>query len=105
MQYYPQDTAASLPEYGGNDGDKFLSFSVNPDTDPHGDLKWRKFNNDHSNFFWYNQIGNIGFIGFVGASNWEESKSLFERACEYARSRNNSAIPCQWSLLPLLLTS
>jgi hypothetical protein len=37
-----------------------------------------------SNYFYYNQVGNIGFIGYSGAHTWEDTESYFESACTWA---------------------
>ena len=50
MQYYPQDTVASVrpPQ---NDS-AFLSFAVDPDDSGRGPGRYQTFLNDHENFVW-----------------------------------------------------
>jgi hypothetical protein len=38
---------------------------------------------DWSNYFVYHKVGNIGFIGFSGAHDWEEQQEAFSEACAY----------------------
>lgn len=46
-----------------------------------------------SNFFFYNTIGNVGFIGFSGAYNYETTgKVYFEEACEYFAGRDDAKV-------------
>ena len=45
--------------------------------------RWHTFLNNHTNFVWYNKIGNLGFIGYSGATGFEETKPYFEEACAF----------------------
>jgi len=37
----------------------------------------------HKNFFWYHKFGNVGFLGFSGATKWEETLPSFQKACAF----------------------
>jgi hypothetical protein len=83
MQFYGQDTKAATS------GSPF-DFSVNPDGN---------YGNDHgenvaaaSNFFFYNKIGNIGFIGYSGAHSYESMIPYFTEACEWAQTANPAVL-------------
>jgi len=36
-----------------------------------------------SNFFFFNQLGDLGFVGYTPLGSWEEMKPWFEEACTY----------------------
>jgi len=83
MQFYGQDTlgASATAPY---------DFSVNPDG---------QYGNDHgenvaaaSNFFFYNKIGNIAFIGYSGAHTYESMIPYFNEACSWATASNPSVV-------------
>eukprot|EP01012_Entosiphon_sulcatum_P025689 TRINITY_DN3103_c0_g1_i1.p1 TRINITY_DN3103_c0_g1~~TRINITY_DN3103_c0_g1_i1.p1 ORF type:complete len:410 (-),score=53.23 TRINITY_DN3103_c0_g1_i1:72-1268(-) len=69
MQYYGQDTIS-----GKNDTINFLDFSVKPSVNHIA---------HPSNFFFYNMIGNIGFIGYGAAYEWDQLSPYFTEACTY----------------------
>lgn len=80
MQYYAQDAKAAEHITGGSSESPF-DFSVNPD-------------HDHlvglgcsipaiSNFFWYNQIGNVGLVGQSGAYKLDEARPFMAEACQW----------------------
>eukprot|EP00397_Hematodinium_sp_SG-2012_P029732 GEMP01031438.1.p1 GENE.GEMP01031438.1~~GEMP01031438.1.p1 ORF type:complete len:335 (+),score=48.36 GEMP01031438.1:452-1456(+) len=74
MQYYGQDVInAKYIAPGSSDP----PYNVTP-TAPHG-LPGVE------NFFFYHQIGNLGIMGFSGAHEWNETKPLFEEACQWFR--------------------
>lgn len=73
MQYYGQDvisSSASSP----------YDFSINPTGNSILNQKMPSVNN----FFFYNKVGNIGFIGFSGAYDFVDHEGLFEEACTWA---------------------
>lgn len=75
MQFYGQDVAASevnpaIP----------YDFSKDPNS---ADTNAQNFP-EASNFFYYNQIGNIGFMGYSGAHEYADMVSYFEEACTWA---------------------
>jgi hypothetical protein len=75
MQFYGQDVAASeinpaVP----------YDFSKNPDSADTSALNYPA----GSNFFYYNQVGNVGFMGYSGAHNYDEMVPYFEEACNWA---------------------
>jgi hypothetical protein len=78
MQYYGQDVSASVSSSSATPYD----FSVSPRSPlNNGDEKYLPV---FSNFFYYNTIGNVGFIGFSGAYEWNSTaKAYFEEACTY----------------------
>mmetsp|Transcript_25298 Transcript_25298/g.60071 ORF Transcript_25298/g.60071 Transcript_25298/m.60071 type:complete len:465 (-) Transcript_25298:94-1488(-) len=47
-----------------------------------------------ANFFWYNTIGSVGYLGFSGAHSWSEQEGMFGDACRFfsAVERNISAV-------------
>ena len=77
MQYYGQDAMASKSSSEGYD------FSINPDT-----MKLPPA----SNFFTYNQVGNIGFMAFSGAHPYDENKPYFDEACAWAADESISLL-------------
>jgi len=71
MQFYGQDVASSQST-------GFLDFSINPDgASSKGQLP------KASNFFFYNKIGNVAFIGFSGGHTLTATKPYFEEACAW----------------------
>eukprot|EP00448_Togula_jolla_P000430 CAMPEP_0170614856 /NCGR_PEP_ID=MMETSP0224-20130122/25027_1 /TAXON_ID=285029 /ORGANISM="Togula jolla, Strain CCCM 725" /LENGTH=420 /DNA_ID=CAMNT_0010940549 /DNA_START=240 /DNA_END=1502 /DNA_ORIENTATION=- len=80
MQYYAQDTKASISASTGASPVPF-DFSVDPDKDRwfgHG-CNLPAFNNS----FWYHQIGNVALVGQSGAYSLEETRPFMEEACEW----------------------
>lgn len=90
MQYFGQDTAAaSLRKVNSSDNSSDTKeipydFSVEPDGVNSQALP------PASNFFYYNQIGNVAFIGYSGAHSFEENRPLFEEACLWAKENEHS---------------
>jgi len=88
MQYYAQDTIFSTHSYSNKqkeDEELFLNFSDDPDV--------QSMDTDPANFFQYHMIGNLGFIGYTGASlSFEEVESYFEEACNYMAGQEPSFI-------------
>mmetsp|Transcript_9318 Transcript_9318/g.27382 ORF Transcript_9318/g.27382 Transcript_9318/m.27382 type:complete len:230 (+) Transcript_9318:1098-1787(+) len=72
MQWYAQDPIS----------EGFLDFAVDPDAQQ----DWDIVQNDPKNLFWYNKLGNVGFIGYSGGSSWEEMKPDFQEACAFMGS-------------------
>ncbi len=73
-QWYAQDTKAAeelLPGKKTNAGVPPFNFS---ETNGLANIE---------NSFWYNQIGNLGLVGFSGAFSLVESKPLMEEACTW----------------------
>eukprot|EP00035_Acanthoeca_spectabilis_P038820 m.56504 g.56504 ORF g.56504 m.56504 type:complete len:437 (-) comp9305_c0_seq1:23-1333(-) len=70
LQYYGQDVMAGKANLA-------VPYDLSANPDDHGALP------TFSNFFFYNKIGNVGFIGFSGAHSEAESASAFEEACSY----------------------
>jgi len=101
MQYYGQDSAASFKNDAAHDATPF-DFSVNPDTNaaptsPEVDSSVssssyaNKIGRDAltslaalHNFFHYNRIGNVAFVGFSGAYQFSDTQKYFEEACSWA---------------------
>eukprot|EP01038_Epipyxis_sp_PR26KG_P010933 gene10933-14677_t len=84
MQFYGQDTIASTLQ---NDNTPF-DFTVDPD----GDAKGAHNLPPASNYFLYNQVGNVAFIGFSGAHSLSSMKSYFVEACTWASDVKADAI-------------
>lgn len=74
MQFYAQDVAASLSS------DSPYDFTNDPDA-PDTDAENLPI---AENFFFYNQIGNVGFIGYSGAHQYADMVPYFEEACQWA---------------------
>jgi hypothetical protein len=74
MQYYALDTQSSL-----HDDVNFLDFSIDPDKVQ----QWNKSLNKASNLFWYNMLGDVGFIGVAGAFPEEEVGPYLDQACQW----------------------
>ena len=74
MQFYGQDVAASL---NCNTPYDFVN-------DPDSEDTSAENLPPASNFFYYNQVGNIGFIGYSGAHSYDDMVPYFEEACEWA---------------------
>ena len=85
FQYYGQDTQSSVLSFPYN-------FSVDPDKEDifdHYDLL-----PDFRNFFFYNTIGSVGYIGYSGAHFLDDMLPSLQEACTYFQSHNTS-----WVLL------
>jgi len=72
MQYYPMDSVAS------GEGNKLFDF-----VDPDGNRHWNSFLNNGTNFFFYHKLGNVGFLGYSGAAQYEETLPQLHAACNY----------------------
>mmetsp|Transcript_73808 Transcript_73808/g.175700 ORF Transcript_73808/g.175700 Transcript_73808/m.175700 type:complete len:507 (+) Transcript_73808:93-1613(+) len=77
MQFYAQDAKSSESILPGNKSAPF-DFSVNPDRLI---LPCKVAALD--NFFWYNQVGNIGMVGQSGAFSLDEAKPFMQEACAW----------------------
>lgn len=76
MQYYAQDAKAAEGILLGSTSPPF-NFSVKPHSHA-----WFSCSIPHrDNFFWYNQLGNIGLIGQSGAHSLEEALPFMKEAC------------------------
>mmetsp|Transcript_91044 Transcript_91044/g.208645 ORF Transcript_91044/g.208645 Transcript_91044/m.208645 type:complete len:607 (-) Transcript_91044:393-2213(-) len=71
MQWYALDTMASKD----NPAEPF-DFSVSADSQEICAV---------SNSFWYNAVGNVGFIGFSNAYEWWQLEGYFQEACAWAQ--------------------
>jgi hypothetical protein len=79
MQFYAQDTKAAENVSVGNSLAPY-DFSVDP-SDGHRLLGCKI--PSVRNFFWYNQIGNIGFVGQSGAHSYADLQPLMREACTW----------------------
>lgn len=75
MQFYGQDVMASKENANAP-----FDFSVDPDDS----TIFQSALPPASNFFSYNQVGNIGFIAYSGAYSYENQASYFTEACTWA---------------------
>lgn len=75
MQFYGQDVIASM------NSDVPYDFSVHPD---HGAKSFPTANN----YFFYNKVGNVAFIGYSGAHKIEVMEPYFKEACNWARDND-----------------
>jgi len=74
MQWYAQDTMTAK-----EDPTKPFDFSANPS----------RYEVAHfSNFFWYNMVGNVAFIGFSGQGTWNDQHAYFDEACTWAQQQD-----------------
>jgi len=80
MQFYAQDTKAAEFSIAGNSSAPF-DFSVDPDKDRWFGLGCNK--PAMENFFWYNQIGNVGIVGQSGAYDYNDAKPFMREACAW----------------------
>jgi len=72
MQYYPMDSIASQDN-------QIFSFDVDPDQN----RQWNQFLNNASNFMFYHKLGNVGFLVYTGAADFDETLPHLEAACAY----------------------
>ena len=82
MQFYGQDVLASTA------GTTPYDFSNNPD----GTNKGAENLPPASNFFFYNKVGNVAFIGYSGAHSFSSMESSFTEACTWAQSVKPDAL-------------
>jgi hypothetical protein len=75
MQFYGQDVIASKEK-----SSLPFDFSVNPDDSS----ITKSALPAASNFMFYNQVGNLGFIGYSGAYAYEDQVNYFTEACSWA---------------------
>jgi len=80
MQFYAQDAKAAEHVKAGSSQAPF-NFSIDPNADR--PLGFGCNLPDISNFFWYNQVGNVGFVGQSGAYSLEESMPFMKEACAW----------------------
>jgi len=71
MQWYAQDAVSAQ----GSSPVPF-NFTTNPDEGQLADI---------SNTFWYNAYGNVAFIGFSNAFDWNANQPYFEEACAWVQ--------------------
>jgi len=74
MQWYAQDAMSAQ-----RDPSQIFDFSADP-----GNFEVA----DYSNFFWYNMVGNVAFIGFSGQGTWNNQRNYFEEACSWAQTQD-----------------
>jgi hypothetical protein len=77
MQFYGQDVVASLSTADHAPYD----FSVNPDADGKHKAESIPY---ASNYFFYNKVGNVAFIGYSGAHRYSTMVDYVREACDYA---------------------
>ncbi|KAG8467734.1 hypothetical protein KFE25_006786 [Diacronema lutheri] len=80
MQWYAQDSAAASTLMPGDTGAPF-DFSKDPDAGRSPDRPFGGQKVALANTFWYNQVGNVGFIGFSGAYTYHDTLPLVRDAC------------------------
>jgi len=97
-QWHMMDTVSakeSLNHTEFNARDMF-EYSVDPDASP-----WPVYAvNDPiahpSNFFWYNQLGDVVFVGYSGAHDWKTQQGYFLEACHFLQTVRHST---NWVIL------
>jgi len=72
MQWYAQDTIAAKAQES-----QPFDFSQSPDENNIVDI---------SNTFWYYTMGNVAFIGFSNAYEWNATEAYFVEACQWVKS-------------------
>lgn len=83
MQFYGQDTISST--VAATDP---YDFTNNPDSAEKGS----EYIPPASDYFFYNQLGNIAFFGFSGAHDFTSMQSYFNEACTWAESVDPAVI-------------
>eukprot|EP00403_Amphidinium_massartii_P014192 CAMPEP_0178419796 /NCGR_PEP_ID=MMETSP0689_2-20121128/25796_1 /TAXON_ID=160604 /ORGANISM="Amphidinium massartii, Strain CS-259" /LENGTH=440 /DNA_ID=CAMNT_0020041247 /DNA_START=86 /DNA_END=1405 /DNA_ORIENTATION=- len=78
MQFYAQDSKAAQDIQPGDSSPPF-NFSIVPDASNHDSCHVAAMDN----FFWYNQVGNVGLIGQSGAYPLEEARPFMQEACAW----------------------
>mmetsp|Transcript_116391 Transcript_116391/g.292742 ORF Transcript_116391/g.292742 Transcript_116391/m.292742 type:complete len:473 (+) Transcript_116391:86-1504(+) len=90
MQFYGQDTKAAEHVMAGSSLPPF-DFSINPslhDTD--GNMTLSSCNLPAlPNFFWYNQIGNVGLVGQSGAYSQKMTMPFMVEACDWLSQQSD----------------
>jgi hypothetical protein len=81
MQYYVQDTKAAEMVTATN-GTAPINCSIRPDAGRFLGLQGCNLP-DISNFFWYQQIGNVGLVGQSGAYSLEDTRPFMVEACAW----------------------
>jgi hypothetical protein len=79
MQFYAQDSKAAEFNVAGNSSAPF-DFSEDPDKHH---LLFGCNKAAMRNFFWYNQIGNVGIVGQSGAYDYGDTKPFMQEACTW----------------------
>jgi len=82
MQFYGQDTKAAASISIGDNKPPF-DFS----TDPHRKLLPGCKVAAMQNFFWYNQVGNVGMIGQSGAYSLDQAMPFMKESCAWLSSQ------------------
>lgn len=87
-QWHMQDTVAASSSLSDSvfGGPAVFDYSIDPDASAwpvYADLLGSGPIAHASNFFWYNQLGDVVFVGFSGAHSWEEQRSYFQEACTF----------------------
>lgn len=82
MQFYGQDVVASIQQNAAGSTSPY-DFSVSPTTGTRGSTARLP---KASDFFFYNKMGNIGFIGYSGTYTFAEMTAYFNDACTWATS-------------------
>ncbi|CAE7413378.1 desi1 [Symbiodinium microadriaticum] len=77
MQFYAQDVAAS-------EADPTIPYDFSADPDS-ADTSAENLP-PLDNYFYFNQVGNVAFIGYSGAHDYSETEVYFEAACNWAAS-------------------
>lgn len=89
MQYYGMDTQSSL----ANASQPF-NFSNDPDDDSlrgaHHSIPNQQYLADVSNFQYYTQLGNVGFIAFSGAHPYHLIHPFITEACEWMQANGDT---------------
>jgi len=85
MQWYAQDVISSHQQKGT---ELLYDFSIDPDKQS----SYGQFNNNATNFIWYHTVGIVGFIGFSGAANYNDSKQYFEQACSFMGASSGAEV-------------
>lgn len=81
MQWYAQDTIAADGLEPG-DPDPPFDFSVDPDAGRAPGMPFGGQITAAANGFWFNQLGNVGMIGYSGAHDIEQTLPYLTRACK-----------------------
>jgi hypothetical protein len=80
MQFYAQDAKAAEEALIGSSNSAPFNFSVDPQRGRH---IFGCNIPDRSNAFWYNQVGNVGFVGQSGAYPLDDIRPFMQEACAW----------------------
>jgi len=84
-QWHMMDTVASNSSFNKSTfaGADVFDLTVDPDASSWFRYAFQDPIAHPKNFFWFNQLGDVVFVGFSGAHAWSTQRDLFAEACEF----------------------